>query len=199
MIPVERADWLVMRWLIDGYNVMHAGGRLGPKLSRTGFRNARRRFLDEISAALGPDEARQTTVVFDASVHPGDFALNATYRGLGILFALGDESADARIEEIIADHTNARTLTVVSSDRRIRRAAARRRAKVLTADQFWERIDDLKEREGLNGRPGKPNVSEERDGASQSMRPSRLIGLRRSATWPTHRLPGRHSRPMTRS
>ena len=149
-----------MRWLIDGYNVMHAGGRLGPKLSREGFRRARRRFLDEISAALGPETAGQTTVVFDASVRPGDFALAATYRGLRILFALGDENADARIEEIIAGHANARTLTVVSTDRRIRQAATRRRAKVLTADQFWELIDDLKEREGENGRSGIRKTSE---------------------------------------
>src|ERR1700677_2732919 len=125
---------------------MHAGGRLGPKLSRTGFRNARRRFLEEISRALGPEEARQTTVVFDASVHPGDFALDAQYRGLGILFALGDENADARIEILIAQHSKPKTLTVVSSDNRIRQAANRRRTKSLTADQFWELIDDLKER-----------------------------------------------------
>ena len=97
-----------MRWLIDGYNVMHAGGRLGAKLSREGFRRARRRFLDELSTALGPDPARQTTVVFDASVHPGDFALDAEYRGLGILFALGDENADARIEQLIAADSNPR-------------------------------------------------------------------------------------------
>ena len=135
-----------MHWLIDGYNVMHAGGRLGPKLGREGFRRARRRFLDELSAALGPDRARQTTVVFDASVHPGDFALDAQYRGLGILFALGDENADARIELLIAQHTKPKTLTVVSSDNRIRLAANRRRTKSLTADQFWEMIDDLKER-----------------------------------------------------
>jgi uncharacterized protein len=135
-----------MHWLIDGYNVMHAGGRLGPKLGREGFRRARRRFLDELSAALGPDRARQTTIVFDASVHPGDFALDAEYRGLGILFALGDENADARIELLIAQHTKPKTLTVVSSDHRIRQAAHRRRMKSLTADQFWELIDDLKER-----------------------------------------------------
>jgi predicted RNA-binding protein with PIN domain len=152
-----------MRWLIDGYNVMHAGGRLGPKLSREGFRRARRRFLDEISAALGPNGARDTTVVFDASVHPGDFALDANHRGLGILFALGDENADARIEEIIAEHANARTLTVVSSDRRIRLAATRRRAKVLTSDQFWELIDDLKERKDEIARPGKQKTPDLED------------------------------------
>ncbi|MFI5454270.1 MAG: NYN domain-containing protein [Isosphaerales bacterium] len=135
----------LMRWLIDGYNVMHAGGRLGPKLGREGFRRARRRFLDELSAALGPDIARQTTVVFDASVPPGDFRLDADYRGLGVLFALGDENADARIEQLIAEHSNPKTLTVISSDRRIRQAAARRRTKSLTADEFWVLIDDFKE------------------------------------------------------
>jgi predicted RNA-binding protein with PIN domain len=135
-----------MRWLIDGYNVMHAGGRLGPKLGREGFRRARRRFLDDISAALGPENARQTTVVFDASAHPGDFSLHAEYKGLALVFALGDENADARIEQLIAADSSARTLAVVSSDRRIRQAALRRHARSLTADQYWELIDDLKER-----------------------------------------------------
>jgi uncharacterized protein len=135
-----------MRWLIDGYNVMHAGGRLGAKLGRDGFKRARRRFLDELSAALGPHVAGRTTVVFDASVHPGDFKLDASYRGLDVLFALGDENADARIEQLIAGHSNPKTLTVVSSDRRIRQAAARRRTRCLTAEQYWELIDDYKER-----------------------------------------------------
>jgi predicted RNA-binding protein with PIN domain len=135
-----------MRWIIDGYNVMHAGGRLAPKLGREGFKRARRRFLDELSTALGADIAGQTTVVFDASAHPGDFRLNATYRGLGVLFALGDESADARIEQLIANHSNPKMLTVVSSDRRIRQAAVRRRTRYLTAEQYWELLDDFKER-----------------------------------------------------
>ncbi len=136
-----------MRWLIDGYNVMYAGGRLGPtKLGREGFRRARRRFLDDVADAMGPQLARQTTVVFDASVHPGDFSLNTQYRGLGILFALGDENADARIEQLIAADSNPKTLAVVSSDRRIRQAAVRRKTKSVTADQFWELIDDLNER-----------------------------------------------------
>jgi uncharacterized protein len=134
-----------MRWLIDGYNVMHAGGRLGPKLGREGFRRARRRFLDELSQALGPLIAADTTVVFDASAPPGDFAPVSTYRALSVLFALGDESADARIEQIIAEHSNPKALTVVSSDNRIRVAGSRRRARTLTADEFWQMIDTLKE------------------------------------------------------
>jgi uncharacterized protein len=135
-----------MRWLIDGYNVMHAGGRLPPKLSREGFRRARRRFLDELAGAVGPTNAPETTVVFDAAVHPGDFPPVSTYHGLAVLFALGDENADARIEALILEHSNPKTLTVVSSDNRIRLAASRRRCRSLTAEKFWELIDDLKER-----------------------------------------------------
>jgi predicted RNA-binding protein with PIN domain len=144
-----------MRWLIDGYNVMHAGGRLGPKLGREGFRRARRRFLDELASALPPEETEATTVVFDASVPPGDFKLEARYRGLQVVFALGDENADARIEHLIAGHSAPKALTVVSSDHRIRQAAHRRRATVMTAEDYWMRLDDFKER-GLARHEKKP-------------------------------------------
>ena len=135
-----------MRWLIDGYNVMHAGGRLGPKLSREAFRRARRRFLDEVADAIGPNVAVDTTIVFDASVPPGDFPPVSTFREISVLFALGDENADARIEALITRHSNPKTLNVVSSDNRIRLAASRRRCQCLSAEKFWELIDDLKER-----------------------------------------------------
>jgi uncharacterized protein len=134
-----------MRWLIDGYNVMHAGGRLGPKLSREGFRRARRRFLDELAQALGPLVAADTTVVLDASVPPGDFPPVSTYRGLSVIFALGDENADARMETLISAHSSPKSLTVVSSDNRIRLAASRRRCRSLKAEKFWELLDTLKE------------------------------------------------------
>ena len=69
--------------------------------------------------------------------------------------------------QIIADHANPKTLTVVSSDRRIRQAATRRRTRSLTADQFWELIDDLKERADQNVRPGKHKPTPDlRNGAS---------------------------------
>jgi predicted RNA-binding protein with PIN domain len=145
-----------MRWLLDGYNVMHANGLLGPKLGREGFRRARRRFLDDLSSALGPEASEQTTVVFDATVHPADFGLRTRYRGLGIVFALGDENADARIEQLITADANPRSLAVVSSDRRIRQAAARGRARAVTAAEYWELIDDLKERKNRRIAPDAP-------------------------------------------
>jgi predicted RNA-binding protein with PIN domain len=133
-----------MRWLIDGYNVMHAAGRLGARLGREGFRRARRRFLDELASILPVERDNDVTVVFDASVPPGDFPIASNYRGLNVVFALGDEDADSRIEAIIAHDSSPRTLTVVSSDRRIRQAASRRRAHPLTADEFWDLKDHVR-------------------------------------------------------
>jgi uncharacterized protein len=130
-----------MRWLIDGYNVMHAAGMLAPKLGREGFRRARRRFLDEVAEILPVEHNGGVTVVFDAKVPPGDFPVASTYRGVRLIFALGDEDADSRIEYIIGQDSSPGTLTVVSSDRRIRQAASRRRARPLTADAFWDQKD----------------------------------------------------------
>jgi predicted RNA-binding protein with PIN domain len=132
----------LMRWLIDGYNLMHAQGALpGKEIGREAFRRKRRRFLNELASALGSQRALETMVVFDASAPPQDFGLETTYKGLSVVFAVGDENADARIERLIAEHSAPRSLTVVSSDRRIRRASARRRAISLSADEFLDELD----------------------------------------------------------
>jgi uncharacterized protein len=133
-----------MRWLIDGYNLMHSAGRISPMLGREGFRRARRRFLDDLATILPAERDNEVTVVFDASVPPGDFPVSSTYHGLRVVFAVGDEDADSRIEEIIGHDSSPKTLTVVSSDHRIRQAASRRRAHPLTADEFWDRKDHLR-------------------------------------------------------
>ena len=93
----------VMLWLIDGYNLMHAAGAIDKhvKSGRT-FHRKRRRFLDVLAGALGADRAARTTIVFDAKKKPADFPVEATYQGMSIIFALGDENADARIEQLIA-------------------------------------------------------------------------------------------------
>ena len=90
-----------MRWLIDGYNVMHAGGRLGPKLGREGFRRARRRFLDELADALGPERRRRDDGGLRRLGPPGRLPAGVDLSRAPFVFALGDENADARIE---ADH-----------------------------------------------------------------------------------------------
>ena len=96
---------------------------------------------EHLADALGPERCRETTVVLDATTPPADFPLESVYQGLNLVFALGDENADARIETLIAAHSAPKSLTVVSSDRRIRQAAQRRRARSLTADEFLDLLE----------------------------------------------------------
>ena len=135
-----------MRTLIDGYNVMYAGGLLGRKFGPDGFRQVRHRFLNDLAASSGATEAYLTTVVFDAATAPPDRASTARHKGLTILYAVDSDDADTRIEELIAHHSSPKHLTVVSSDHRIQKAALRRRSKIMTADAFWVDLDARKAR-----------------------------------------------------
>jgi hypothetical protein len=125
-----------MRTLIDGYNLMHARGLMQARFAPDGFRKARQRFLAELAAAMDPVEAHQTTVVFDASKPPHDRPSRQMVKGIEVVFAVGDENADERIEKLIAAHSAPKSLTVVSTDLRVRQAAERRRAKVILSDEF---------------------------------------------------------------
>ena len=82
-----------MRFLIDGYNLMYAGGLFERRLGPTGFHRVRTRFLNDLAFALGPVDAHQTTVVFDASSSPGGVPKASTYKGLSLEFAVDQESA----------------------------------------------------------------------------------------------------------
>ncbi len=125
-----------MRTLIDGYNLMHARGLMQGKFVPDAFRKARQRFLIELAAAMDPVQAHQTTVVFDASRPPHDRPARQKVKGIEVVFAVGDENADERIEKLIAGHSAPKSLTVVSSDLRVRQAAEHRRAKVVLSDDF---------------------------------------------------------------
>lgn len=135
-----------MRTLIDGYNLMFAAGLMARQFGPTGFRKVRQRFLNDLAATIGPVEAHLTTVVFDANDAPGHVPASTRHKGISVLFAVDHDSADEMIESLIARHSHPRTLSVVSSDHRIQKAAARRKASVVSADDFLTRMDALKER-----------------------------------------------------
>lgn len=130
-------DCGLVPYLIDGYNLMHAKGLLGKGMPSQQFARRRARFLDMVAEALGPFEAARATVVFDAGEPHSGRSECTTHRGMTVLYAVGDEDADARIEELLRREPNPGGLTVVSSDRRVRVAASRRGAKSVDSDAFW--------------------------------------------------------------
>jgi len=153
-----------MRLLIDGYNLMHAvvlspGRRLGPD----GLRKLRHRFLNDLAGLLEPLEAHQTTIVFDAAGAPEGLPRASRHKGMTLLYAAPGEVADDRLEQLIAQESAPKRLTVVSSDHRIRLAAQRKRATIERADDFWSRLQDRRARARRRGQDEAPSPTAARE------------------------------------
>jgi uncharacterized protein len=124
-----------MALLIDGYNLLHVTGLVGRAGSGLqGSRNALLRFL---ASAIESKELNETTVVFDATEAPPGLPRVVTHDGMTVRYASEYPDADALLEELIAAHHVPRSLTVVSSDHRVQRAARRRRASFVDSDVWF--------------------------------------------------------------
>ncbi len=125
---------MARRFLIDGYNLLHAIGLATP-LRAGQLYHARQRLLDLISARFPRDAV---TVVFDSHQAPPGAPREQTYSGIHIKFADGE--ADDLIAELLIDEASPRSLFVVTSDRAVQNSARRREARVIESIDF---LDDL--------------------------------------------------------
>jgi predicted RNA-binding protein with PIN domain len=150
----------MMRYLIDGSNLMFALGLLTKQVRPEGVEPARRRLLEFLHARFGDDSGR-VAVVFDAARAPRHTPAEETHRGLHVYYALSEE-ADDLIEEVIRRETRPQDLAVVSDDRRLREAARRRGCGVLRCLDFVEAI----------AFPPVPPIPSNSDGATKPDLPS---------------------------
>lgn len=132
-----------MPLLIDGYNLLHVTGIFGGGEGPGTFQRTREALLNFLAASLDEDERTTTTVVFDAAEAPPGLPDTLVHKQLQVRYARDYPDADSLIEELIEAFPAPRTLLVVSSDRRIQRAARRRRAKFAESDawyaELWQR------------------------------------------------------------
>ena len=126
---------MFMRYLIDGYNLLHATGHLSGKVGPQGLEKARLALLSHL-AVFARTEA-VVTVVFDARNAPRSVAAEQDYQGVSVRYAL-DGEADDLIEELIRQDAAPRSLTVVSDDRRLKEAARRRDCPMQGCLDFYE-------------------------------------------------------------
>jgi len=98
-------------------------------------------------------------VVFDGA-GPADKSHFDTIDYLEVYFAGFHRDADSVIEEKITADTSPRRLTVVSSDRRIRKAAGERKASALKSEEFWRQV----QRELSRRNPRRREPEEKREG-----------------------------------
>jgi len=124
-------------YIIDGYNLLHAMGVLAGRVGPHGLEKARGRLLGLHHGAFG-EEASPVTVVFDAAEAPPGMEAEQDYRGMGVLYALGNQEADDVIERLIRQASVPKTLHVVSDDHRIQKAARRRACQVRGCEEFLE-------------------------------------------------------------
>jgi predicted RNA-binding protein with PIN domain len=124
--------------LIDGYNLIHAVGVGGRIAGRGGLERARAALISALAELLPGEEAARTVVVFDAERPPPGLPRTLVAQGITVHFAADHEDADALLEELIARHSAPRSLTVVSSDHRLQRAARRRKARAVDSEAWYD-------------------------------------------------------------
>lgn len=122
-----------VRFLIDGYNLMHAAGFLATRPKRGRLDPVRRRFLDWLADA-GRGRAAVFRVVFDAAAAPA-YSPEADHRGVRVRFAYR-QTADDLIEELLSADGEPGGLTVVSNDGRLHEAARRRQVRAWSCERF---------------------------------------------------------------
>ncbi len=138
--------------LIDGYNLAFEVGWLTPRQRGAGaLERARNRLLSFLEHSLDEKERTRTTVVFDAWQMPVDGAAEQQHASVKVVFAVEYDEADELIEELIATHSSPKSLTVVSSDRRLVSAAQRRKATALKSSEWYEAT--LRDRAKKNSQP----------------------------------------------
>ena len=126
--------------LIDGYNLIAPNGPPARRASDDWLNQQRQRLIQLLAGHLGPELAKQTTIVFDAGSAPPGLESRFVQLEMEVVFAVHYPEADDLIEELIAAHATPKRLTVVSSDHRIQVSARRRGALAVDGEPWLDRL-----------------------------------------------------------
>lgn len=119
-----------MQLIIDCYNLLHA------PMPEALAGLDEHRLCRLLASGFSHDHSNgKIAVVCDGVVKPLGIS-RSPVESVKLLYSGVHRTADEVIIEMIEADTAPRRLTVVSTDRQIRKAARRRRAKALTSDQF---------------------------------------------------------------
>jgi predicted RNA-binding protein with PIN domain len=126
-----------MALLIDGYNLLNVTGIFGAAGPGTELHRTRLAFLNFLASAFNKRQRGTTTIVFDAAGAPPGLPRTIMHDGMTVHFAQRFSNADEMIEELLAEWRAPKSLTVVSSDHRVQRAARQRGAKSIDSEVWY--------------------------------------------------------------
>lgn len=129
------------RTIIDGYNLMHAAGLVRGKLVGKQLEGARLRLMQRLAYQMTKEDRATTTVVFDAKAMLAVSSQEELIEGVRVRYPEPGHEADELIEHMIADDPQPRKLRIVSSDRRLHRAARERMATAINSNRFLDELD----------------------------------------------------------
>lgn len=138
-----------MTLLVDAYNALHVTGVLPPALAGPS--------VDDLARyiALSRWARRGAILVCDGGPQRRPTS-SWPVEGVEIRYAGAGRDADSLIVELVRASDAPRRLLVVSSDRAVRQAARKRKAKTLTSEAFLERlVEDVRRASGA-GRGAAP-------------------------------------------
>ena len=147
-----------MPYLIDGYNLLRSIQKTDEELcalTDTGLCRILCEYFRRVRS-FGH-------IVFDG-IGPPDKSGFSGLDNLEIYFSGTDIDADEIIEERIGDNTAPKSLIVVSTDRKIRASAAKRKAVAVRSDIFWQNVI---QQLGRHRKPT-PEPQEKRTGITES-------------------------------
>jgi len=147
-----------MPFIIDGYNLLHSIDQTSEDWEAVGDIR-----LCHILGRYFKLIDEKGEIVFDGKGPPEKSRFENIER-LEVLFTGLTTDADTVIENKIQSNSAPKGLVIVSSDRRIRRAAALRKATAMKSDDFWQAVI----REMGRKRKKKAEPAAKRKGLNQS-------------------------------
>lgn len=143
-----------MPLLIDGYNLLRT-------IQRDAFAALEDAQMCELIGDYLYRKRDTGKIVFDG-IGPPDKSSLQNIRNLEVLFS-GQHEADEIIEGLILENTAPKKLAVVSSDRRVKAAAKKRKAVTIKSEDFWIQLVKLLEKK----RPVSPEPPGKREGIGE--------------------------------
>ncbi len=129
-----------MKYVIDGYNLLHASPLIQTGKGPKWLEKQRFRLLNALASSLSTADRSETIIVFDARESPVGIPSEYDFQGIHVRFARDHAEADDLIEELIAAHASTSSLTVVSSDTRLQKAAKRRKAAFCDSRDWFDSL-----------------------------------------------------------
>lgn len=147
----------MMRLIIDGYNLLHAGRHLAA-LNADDLQRERDRLLERLSRYRGSKPC-EITVVFDGWLGGQATEVRVRKAGIDLVFSKLGEKADDVIKRLVKEKGPGTIL--ITSDREVSHFAEKMEAAVIPSEEFESRMEmtsDLPQN-GIEGEAGERVVS----------------------------------------